>query len=87
LVAVNEFLEEKYVSPRLRQGFGGQAETQPLERDVRILLSIHDEIILEVREGLAEKIAKEVKTIMENVVEEVIPLKVDAEIGKNWGEI
>jgi DNA polymerase-1 len=77
LVAVNKFLEEKYVSP----------ETHPLERDMRILLSIHDEIILEVKAELAEKVAKEVKEIMENIAAEVIPLKVDVEIGKNWGEI
>jgi len=77
LVAVNKFLEEKYVSPN----------TPPLERDVRILLSIHDEIILEAKEDLAEKVAREIKEIMENVVKEVIPLKVDAETGDNWGEI
>jgi len=77
LVAVNKFLEEKYADPK----------THPLERNVRILLSIHDEIILEVRNNLVEKVAREVKEIMENVVSEVIPLKVDAEIGENWGEI
>jgi DNA polymerase I len=77
LVAVNKFLEEKYVSP----------DTPPLERDVRILLSIHDEIILEVRDDMAEKVAKEVREIMENVAKDIIPLKVDVEIGKNWGNI
>jgi DNA polymerase I-like protein with 3'-5' exonuclease and polymerase domains len=42
---------------------------------------------LEVKAELAEKVAKEVKEIMENIAAEVIPLKVDVEIGKNWGEI
>lgn len=77
LVAVNKFLEEKYVD----------SKTHPLERDVRILLSIHDEIILEVKENLVDKVAEEVRKIMENVISDIIPLKVDMDIGENWGEI
>ena len=77
LVAVNKFLEEKYVD----------SKKHPLERGVRILLSIHDEIILEARNDVVEKIAGEVKEIMENVARDIIPLKVEVEIGKNWGEI
>jgi len=57
------------------------------ETDARILLSIHDEIILEVRNNLVEKIAREVREIMENVASDILPLKVDVEIGENWGEI
>lgn len=77
LVAVNKFLEKKYVVPK----------SHPLDRDVRILLSIHDEIILEAKDELAEKVAKEVKEIMEDVVSDIIPLKVDVEIADNWGKI
>jgi len=77
LVAVNKFLEEKYVNPKIH----------PLKSDVRILLSIHDEIILEVRNDLVERVVKDVQDIMENIAKEILPLKVDVEIGKNWGEI
>ncbi|MFH1182772.1 MAG: DNA polymerase I [Candidatus Moraniibacteriota bacterium] len=77
LVEVSKFLEEKYADPK----------THPLEREVRILLSIHDEIILEVQNNLVEKVAGETREIMENVAKNIIPLKVDVEIGKNWGEI
>ncbi|MBM3256271.1 MAG: DNA polymerase I [Candidatus Moranbacteria bacterium] len=77
LVETQKFLEEKYADP----------QKHPLERDARILLSIHDEIILEVRNNLVEKIAGEVKEIMENVAKDFIPLKVDVETGNNWGEI
>jgi DNA polymerase-1 len=77
LVEANKFLEEKYASPKIH----------PLEREVRLLLSIHDEIILEVQNNLVEKVAREVKEIMENVAKNIIPLKVDVEIGKNWGAI
>jgi len=55
--------------------------------DARILLSIHDEIILEVRNNLVEKIVKGIKDIMENIVSEIMTLKIDVDIGDNWGEI
>jgi DNA polymerase-1 len=55
--------------------------------DVRMILQIHDEIILEVREDLAEEIAKKVKDLMENVIKLGVPLIVDVNVGDNWGEI
>jgi len=54
---------------------------------VQMLLQIHDEIILEVREDLADEVAKKVKEIMENVLQLSVPLIVDVNVGDNWGEI
>jgi DNA polymerase-1 len=51
----------------------------------RILLQVHDEIILEApaeESSRAEQIAREV---MENVTEHPIPLKVHCETGDSWG--
>jgi len=84
LVQVQEYLDKNY---SCRDGACPVSIKHPLERDARILLSIHDEIILEVRNNLVEKISREVKEIMEKVFSEVMPLKVDVEAGKNWGEI
>jgi DNA polymerase I-like protein with 3'-5' exonuclease and polymerase domains len=42
---------------------------------------------LEARNNITEKVAREAQKIMENVAKNIIPLKVDVEIGKNWGEI
>lgn len=62
---------------------------------VRLILQVHDELVLEVKEELAEKIAEEVKEIMENVhlrhSEQAkdkfkAPIKVEAAVGDNWGE-
>ena len=61
------------------------------EKDVHILMQVHDEIVLEVREGLVEKISPDIKKIME----EIIPPKdisgivcvADAKVGDNWGEM
>ncbi len=59
----------------------------PLESPVRLLLTIHDEIILEVRNDLVDKIKKNVCSLMEDIIPEILPLKVDVHIGQNWGEI
>lgn len=55
--------------------------------NVRMLLQVHDEIILEVKEEFADEVAKKVKEIMENVYKLKVPLVVDVKVGDNWGEI
>ncbi len=54
---------------------------------VKMILQIHDEIILEVKENLAEEVRKKVKEIMESVYELKVPLVADVKIGDNWGEV
>jgi len=55
--------------------------------DVRMILQVHDEIILEVKEEMAEEVGKKIKEIMEQVYTLRVPLVVDVEVGDNWGEI
>ena len=55
--------------------------------EVKIILQVHDEIILEVKEDIAEEVAKKVKEIMEQVYKLKVPLIVDVHIGDNWGEV
>jgi len=55
--------------------------------DVRMLLQVHDDIILEVKENIAEDVAKKVKEIMENIYQLKVPLVVNVKVGDNWGEI
>ena len=55
--------------------------------DVKMILQVHDEIILEVKESLAEEVAVRIKEIMENVYKLRVPLVVDVKIGDNWGEV
>jgi len=52
----------------------------------RILLQVHDEIILESPVEESEGAARLVKDVMEHVVDEPIPLKVHCEIGDSWGD-
>lgn len=55
--------------------------------DIKMILQIHDEIILEVAAEKAEAVAAKLKQVMENVYPLRVPLVVDVNIGDNWGEI
>ncbi len=53
----------------------------------KILLQIHDSLIVECPEADAEATATTMKETMENVHPLPIKLTVDTAIGKNWGEL
>ncbi|RME02492.1 MAG: DNA polymerase I [Planctomycetota bacterium] len=52
----------------------------------RLLLQVHDELLLELPEDEREKVEKIVKNIMENCIQLRVPLKVNLGSGKNWLE-
>lgn len=51
------------------------------------LLQIHDSIVVECPEDVAERVAKLLKDTMEHVYELPVKLTVDVSTGKNWGEL
>ncbi|MCM2257860.1 MAG: DNA polymerase I [Vicinamibacteria bacterium] len=52
----------------------------------RLILQIHDELLLEAPEAEAERALALVKDVMEHALALDVPLEVDARIGKNWDE-
>ncbi|WCR53786.1 MAG: DNA polymerase I [Wolbachia endosymbiont of Ctenocephalides orientis wCori] len=50
----------------------------------KIILQVHDELLVEVEEGRAQETAELMKNLMENVVTLSIPLEVDIKISDNW---
>lgn len=52
--------------------------------DARMLMQVHDELILEVKAEQAEAFAAQLKAQMEAAAEIKVPLVVDAGIGDNW---
>ncbi len=57
-----------------------------LDKDEGVmLLQIHDELIFEVKEELAEEFSKKAQKIMENIYSLSVPLKCSVSIAKNWG--
>ena len=52
----------------------------------KILLQVHDEIIVDCKNSELDKIKKIVKEEMENVYKLSVPLKVEIDTGINWYE-
>jgi DNA polymerase-1 len=55
--------------------------------DCKMLLQIHDSILVECPESVTDNIAELLKDSMENVYKLPVRLDVDVTIGKNWGEL
>lgn len=51
-----------------------------------MVLQIHDELLFEVPDNEIDKFKKLVKDKMENAIKLKVPLTVDLQVGKNWGE-
>lgn len=54
--------------------------------DARLILQVHDELIVEAHKDCAEMAYKILKESMENAVKFSVPLDVEAHIGNNWFE-
>ena len=52
----------------------------------RILVQVHDELVLEVVDSEREQVESILKETMENVVKLSVPLLIDMHAGKNWAE-
>jgi DNA polymerase-1 len=53
--------------------------------DAKILLQVHDELVIEVADSHLEKVKALVKLEMENAYKISVPLITDAKSGQNWG--
>jgi DNA polymerase-1 len=54
--------------------------------DARLIMQVHDELVLEVAEKAADDVAAEVSRRMSAAASLDVPLKVDAATGANWDE-
>jgi DNA polymerase-1 len=54
--------------------------------DAKLIMQVHDELVLEVREALLEDVTSELRKRMERAAELRVPLKVDVGVGANWDE-
>lgn len=66
---------------------GSRALLEKYVGKATLLLQIHDELIFEVDEAIAEEFAGELKKVMESAYALKVPLLVSVEIGSTWGEI
>ena len=62
-------------------------EADKNKNDIKMILQVHDELVLEVKKGQEKRMAKMLKTVMEAVAELRVPIKVEVHIGKSWGKM
>lgn len=59
-----------------------------LPEQAKLVMQVHDSLIVECDNGIAEKVGEILKQEMENVAPELpVKLKVDVSIGENWGDL
>lgn len=63
-----------------------QSELERRQLHSRILVQVHDELVLEVPEAERQEVSELLKDKMEHVVDLAVPLLVDIHYGKNWEE-
>ncbi|MBA3551176.1 DNA polymerase I, partial [Patescibacteria group bacterium] len=61
------------------------------EKDARLLLQVHDELIFEIKEELLEKLSKEIRSTMQTILkpEEIkgVPIIANGAVGDTWGRM
>ncbi len=66
-------------------------EREKLDSEASLILTVHDELVYEVKENQVEKIRPKIEDIMQSILSTKetsgVPLVVSSEVGKNWGEM
>lgn len=55
-----------------------------LDQNCRMVLTVHDELVFEIKKGKEKEYLPKIKQIMENAYKLKVPLNVEAKIGQNW---
>ncbi len=61
-------------------------ELPKISQDAKMLLQVHDEVVLEVPSGDVDKVSGKIKEIMEDIFKLKVPIKVEVSCAKNWAE-
>ncbi|HWO07709.1 MAG TPA: DNA polymerase [Candidatus Paceibacterota bacterium] len=61
------------------------------EEKVKLVLQVHDELVYEIHENIAEDAAREIRSVMEHVAPtdalSEVPIVAEAKIGENWDDM
>ncbi|MCB9834541.1 hypothetical protein H6792_00715 [Candidatus Nomurabacteria bacterium] len=60
---------------------------QQLPREARLIMQIHDELVVEVDQAQVDQVSQQIKQIMEGVWSFSIPLSAGVKVGQNLGEM
>jgi len=66
-------------------------EKNHLQKDVFLLMQVHDELVYEIRENRAVEVAPNIEKIMKSIIDpqktQGVVLETSSSVGKNWGEL
>lgn len=54
---------------------------------IRMILTIHDELLFEIRDDILREVIPTIAGIMENAESISVPLKIETKVGKRWGDL
>jgi DNA polymerase-1 len=54
--------------------------------DARIIMQVHDELVLETREDCVDKVKLQLENLMSQAATLKVPLRVDVGVGDNWDQ-
>ncbi|XPV76958.1 MAG: DNA polymerase I [Desulfovibrio sp.] len=63
-----------------------QKDEKLKELEARLILQVHDELLIEAPEANIKEAEERLCELMQNVIELSVPLKVDSGVGKTWAE-
>ena len=63
-----------------------QRELRRQQLKSRLLLQVHDELVLEVVGNEVDAVSALLQNAMQNVVKLAVPLTIDLNLGKNWAQ-
>ena len=87
MIEVSRVIARRETTKQSLESQGDRHASLAMTKQVKVLLQVHDELVLEVKKESAEEVAELVKNIMENVVTLRVPVKVGVSINRSWGEM
>ncbi|HZK25796.1 MAG TPA: DNA polymerase I [Oscillospiraceae bacterium] len=64
-----------------------ERQLQPWRDKARMILQVHDDLVLEVDEAILPEVVKIVRREMEEAIQLSVPLLVEVKVGHNWAEM
>ena len=66
-------------------------KNQKYEKEVQLILQVHDELVYEIKDSLIDEVVWELKNLMETTLPKEktfgVPIIVEVQTGDNWGEM
>jgi DNA polymerase-1 len=85
-MAVNTVIQGTAADLIKRAMLGVSAALRESGSRARMILQVHDELVLETPEREAEAVATRTREVMEGVFSLGVPLQVEVGVGRNWRE-